>query len=55
MWRLENGNLFLHNQPRVIVVLIGTNDLACSHGDLVNSTVAADGVATRLQSSLLPS
>jgi hypothetical protein len=49
MWRLQNGNLFVRNQPRVIVVLIGTNDLACSFGDL-SSTATADEVATRLYS-----
>ncbi|BDA46856.1 probable platelet-activating factor acetylhydrolase IB subunit gamma at N-terminal half [Coccomyxa sp. Obi] len=50
MWRLQNGNLFVRNQPRVIVVLIGTNDLtgaAYADGDLLSSTGAAQGIASR--------
>ncbi|CAL8471478.1 g11020 [Coccomyxa elongata] len=50
MWRLENGNLFVRSQPRVTVVLIGTNDLtaaAYTNGDLLSSTGAAQGIASR--------
>jgi lysophospholipase L1-like esterase len=30
MWRLQNGQLLKRRQPRVIVVMIGTNDLGAA-------------------------
>lgn len=47
LWRLQNGTIFTCHQPKVAVVLIGTNDLgavACQRSDI---TAAAGGVVSR--------
>lgn len=48
LWRLQNGELPLQKQPKVAVVLIGTNDLgaAATCGDSA-ITAAADAAAYR--------
>ena len=49
MWRLLNGQLFKKNQPRVIVVMIGTNDLGAAScmGGAAGITRAAAPAADR--------
>ena len=46
-WRLLHGETFVANQPKVVVLLIGTNDLGASAclGGQANITAQAAGTA----------
>lgn len=49
MWRLQNGQLYTHSQPRLIVVMIGTNDLGAASclGGASGIKKSAKGAAER--------
>lgn len=55
LWRLEHGDLPELHQPKVVVVMIGINDLGaaadCSQGVTDVITKAADGVNDRSEPS----
>ena len=53
MWRLQNGQLYVHSQPRLIVVMIGTNDLgAASCSGAWGIKRSAKGAADRSASAI---
>lgn len=49
LWRLQHGEVFTHQQPEVIVLLIGTNDLgaAASCEGEPGALAAVNGTAAR--------
>ena len=49
MWRLQHGQLYVHSQPRLIVVMIGTNDLGAASclGGASGIRKSAKGAAER--------
>ena len=49
MWRLQNGQLYMNSQPRLIVVMIGTNDLGAASclGGAPGIKKSAKGAAER--------
>jgi lysophospholipase L1-like esterase len=54
MWRLQNGQLYTHSQPRLIVVMIGTNDLGAASclGGASGIKKSAKGAAERFATVL---
>ena len=53
MWRLQHGQLYMHSPPRLIVVMIGTNDLgaaSCSGASGIKKS--AKGAAERFGTAL---